>query len=189
MSWVFASQTRYKCTHYHHWKNLGGFKHDLCRVIKKSQRPFGESMGTHENCRELDISLPWIHHLLGSKALEINQQNIHKALNKCKVPAIAELKPVVHIFLTYAVNKIAKEKPRRANEELFPSWSISQRNSKQRPFLLFILHCRLSLCYFSLVLNSRKAITKLSKGLKMESVHQFDRTNICMSPYQNYKEM
>lgn len=68
---------------------LGGFKHDLCRVIKKSQRPFGESMGTHENCRELDISLPWIHHLLGSKALEINQENIHKALNKCKVPAIA----------------------------------------------------------------------------------------------------
>lgn len=71
---------------------LGGFEHELSRVIKKSQRPFGESMRTHKNSRELHISLPWIHHLLGGETLEVNQNKVHKTLNKCKVPTIAEIK-------------------------------------------------------------------------------------------------
>ena len=69
---------------------LSGFEHELSRVVKKGQRPFGESMRTHENSRELHISLPWIHHLLGGETLGVNQYNVYKSLNKCKVPTIAE---------------------------------------------------------------------------------------------------
>jgi hypothetical protein len=33
-------------------------------------------------------------------------------LNECKIPAIAELEPVVHIFLADAINEVAEEKSR-----------------------------------------------------------------------------
>lgn len=64
------------------------FEHKLGRIVKEGQRAFGEAMGTHQHSRKLDISLPRVHHLLGSEALEINQKKIHKSLNKCEVPPI-----------------------------------------------------------------------------------------------------
>lgn len=42
--------------------------------------------------------------------------------------------------LANAINKIAKEEPRRANEKLLPFGSIRERNPKQRPRLLLPLH-------------------------------------------------
>lgn len=50
---------------------LCGFEHELCRVVKESQRALGKSMGTHQDGRELHVRLPWVHHLLGGEALDI----------------------------------------------------------------------------------------------------------------------
>lgn len=71
---------------------LSGFEHELCRVVKESQRSFGKSMGTHEDSRELHICLPWVHHLLGGEALEIKQKQVDESLDKCEIPTIAGTK-------------------------------------------------------------------------------------------------
>ncbi len=78
---------------------LCGFEHELCRVVKESQRPFGESMGTHKNSRELHISLPWVYHLLWGEALEIKQKQVDKSLNKCEIPTIAGNKKKYKSFI------------------------------------------------------------------------------------------
>ena len=62
----------------------------MSRIVEVSQRAFGEAMRSHKNRRELHISFPWIHHLLCTKALKVNEEDIHKSLNKCEVPTIAE---------------------------------------------------------------------------------------------------
>lgn len=43
-------------------------------------------------------------------------------------------------YLADAIDKVSKEEARRANEELLPSGSVSERNPKQRPVLLFVFH-------------------------------------------------
>lgn len=42
--------------------------------------------------------------------------------------------------LTNAINKVAKEEARRADEELLPPGSIRKRDTEQRPCLLFVPH-------------------------------------------------
>lgn len=69
---------------------LGGFKHDLSRVVEKSQGSFGEATRPHQDCREFHIGIPWIHHLLCAEALEMYENQIYKALYKGEVPTIAE---------------------------------------------------------------------------------------------------
>lgn len=58
--------------------------------------------------------------------------------------------------LTDSINKIAEEKARSAKDELLPSWSVSQRNPKERPRLFFILHLSLNNLLLSLHLSTGK---------------------------------
>lgn len=60
---------------------------------------------------------------------------------------------VYSLYLADAIDEITKEEPRRANEKLLPFGSISERNPKQRPSLLFILvHFHLSCLFWPLTL-------------------------------------
>lgn len=78
--------------------------------------------------------------MLGGETLQVYECQVHKSLHKSEIPAIAKLKPIVYIFLTNAINKVAKEEARRADEELLPPGSIRKRDTEQKPCLLFVPH-------------------------------------------------
>lgn len=74
------------------WKkgfNLGGFEHDLRRVVEEGKGALGEAMGAHEHGREPHVRPPRVHHLLHRESLQAYQGQVHKALHKREVPAVA----------------------------------------------------------------------------------------------------
>lgn len=97
-------------------------------------------MRSHKDSREFEVSLPWVHHLLGGESLQVYERQVHKSLYKSEIPTIAESKPVIYIFLTNAIDEVTKEEPRRANKELLPFGTVRQRNPKQRPGLILATH-------------------------------------------------
>jgi hypothetical protein len=69
--------------------HLGGLEHDLRGVVEVGQRAFGEPRGEHEHGGDLDVQAPRVHAVLGAEALGQDEANVHKALDKGEVPAIA----------------------------------------------------------------------------------------------------
>lgn len=67
-----------------------------------------------------------------SKKMELKRKPIEKTEHVWYI--------IQWIYLTDAINKISKEESRWANEELLPSGSVREWNSKQTTSLLFVLH-------------------------------------------------
>lgn len=65
-------------------------------------------MGTHKYSRKLHISFPRVHHLLACEALEVNQTQVNKPLNKGEVPTIAEIISQVNIKKLKSNDKMKK---------------------------------------------------------------------------------
>jgi hypothetical protein len=69
--------------------HLGRLEHDLRKVVQVGQRAFGEPRGDHEHGGDLDAQAPRVHAVLGPEALGQDEADVHKALDKGEVPAIA----------------------------------------------------------------------------------------------------
>lgn len=111
---------------------LSGFEHDLSRVVNEHKTALGETLGSHQHRWQLDICSPGIWNLFGSKTLACNNCQIHKSLEKCEIPTIAEssLSPSPH-------NNPTPSKPNATNTNwLQNSFKIS------KPMLLEYVFCR-----------------------------------------------
>lgn len=145
-------------------------------------------MRTHENSWEFHICFPWIHHFLRGKALKPYQYQVNKSLYKSEIPSIAELKPIIYIFLTNAINKVTKEEPRRTNKKLLPFWPICKGNSKQRPCLILAFHLPFNKVWTSLIYQTSTppSMKNLNKAHKTDEKRVFKKRFHCLflSPWK-----